>query len=501
MDPKRERWILGAILALAFGLRAIHPYQPIVENYVGRQIPTAMVARNIQRTGMFFRPSLDTLPSPNYFVIEPPLYAATVARLSSLTRLPIEPTGRLVSALGVVLACWGLYGLARPREGIATALLAIATFALFPVMIRYGRAFQPDSLMLGLVLVGMWGWDRAIREDGRPWLAASWLVLAIGLAMKAISAYLLLPLLIPLIRRGRYPMAVLLLATLLPATLWYGWAYYLVSNTRIGSGAQAQSFEIWRSALFSTALWSGNRLSNLIRFVTIRCFTPLGSVMGVLGWFTRPAVDPFWATWAIGLAGMFLVVSGKIHHEYYWMAAAPLLAIGLSRSLVAYARQGKWFWFGTFSLTYVVASLALSLSTFQTPREWQGIERLGRIVRDEPDTGRIVAQEAVIYYCDTTGYRLEFDTDAVSRAADEFVAHSPGERAASDAVGEPQTARDALDLIDLYLRPSSQIRVIGLEDDDPKHVALREALRHDPRGRFREWPGVGWIWNARRGPR
>ena len=34
-------------------------------------------------------------------------------------------------------------------------------FSLFPVTIRYGRAFQPDALMLGAVLAGLNCWDRA----------------------------------------------------------------------------------------------------------------------------------------------------------------------------------------------------------------------------------------------------------------------------------------------------------------------------------------------------
>ncbi len=40
---------LAALMAVGLGTRLIHLDQPIVENYVGRQIPTAMVARNLDR--------------------------------------------------------------------------------------------------------------------------------------------------------------------------------------------------------------------------------------------------------------------------------------------------------------------------------------------------------------------------------------------------------------------------------------------------------------------
>ena len=48
--------------------------QPIVENYVGRQVPTATVAAQLERGSGFLRPLLDTALFPNYFLVEPPVY-------------------------------------------------------------------------------------------------------------------------------------------------------------------------------------------------------------------------------------------------------------------------------------------------------------------------------------------------------------------------------------------------------------------------------------------
>ena len=44
-DARGGGWPLGLLLAATVLIRLIHIGQPIVENYVGRQIPTAMVAR------------------------------------------------------------------------------------------------------------------------------------------------------------------------------------------------------------------------------------------------------------------------------------------------------------------------------------------------------------------------------------------------------------------------------------------------------------------------
>ena len=71
--PRGDGWLLGLLLAATFAIRLVQIDQPIVENYVGRQIPTAMSARNLERGSGFLRPQLDTAPFPNYFLVEPPL--------------------------------------------------------------------------------------------------------------------------------------------------------------------------------------------------------------------------------------------------------------------------------------------------------------------------------------------------------------------------------------------------------------------------------------------
>ena len=170
---RRESLWLGLILFFAFGLRLIGITQPIVENYVGRQIPTAMVARNLDQNSGFLNPILDVGPFPNRFLVEPPIFGAVVVGLKRGTGLPLESAGRMVSACGVVLAGWGLFGLARRREGFGVSLMAVAIFAVEPVTIRYGRAFQPDALMLGCVVAAMRLLDQGTRgawpSDGDCW--------------------------------------------------------------------------------------------------------------------------------------------------------------------------------------------------------------------------------------------------------------------------------------------------------------------------------------------
>src|SRR5258708_3230127 len=95
---------LSLLLLATFVIRALYAGQPIVENYVGRQIPTAMVARNLDRGSGFLRPTLDTAPFPNYFVVEPPIYESGVVALKRATGLSLDEAGRVFSALATALA-------------------------------------------------------------------------------------------------------------------------------------------------------------------------------------------------------------------------------------------------------------------------------------------------------------------------------------------------------------------------------------------------------------
>ncbi len=63
-DRLRTGGLLGLLLVVSLMIRLLQLDQPIVENYVGRQIPTAMVARNLDRGSGFLRPQLDTGPFP-----------------------------------------------------------------------------------------------------------------------------------------------------------------------------------------------------------------------------------------------------------------------------------------------------------------------------------------------------------------------------------------------------------------------------------------------------
>ena len=479
-----ERFALGTLLVATFAVRAIHPDQPIVENYVGRQIPTAMVARNLERGSGFFFPQLDTGPFPNLFLVEPPIYAGLVVLVRPVLGFDWERTGRLVSAAATALGAWGLFGLARRREGVVVALIAVASFGIFPVMVRFGRAFQPDALMVGFVLAGLRGWDEFAADGRKRWGWFGGFVLAAGLAVKVTSAWVLIPFALILTAWPLTWRMSVSCAMLIPALLWYGYAWGQVDRPAAGSLASSDNAVIWIRSLSPTAWLRFSIWATLGRSLVVGAFTPVGFGLAALGSFFPRGLDRLWVGWAIACGLSILILATKWHHGYYWMVVAPLAAVGVARSLVGLwdrGRSGRAIAVALGSF-FLALSVVQSAGTYRTPLEWAGVVEVGRELAATTDENELViAPEAVLYYADRRGFRLEFDPMAARRAAGEW--------------GFPLTNPDApLALVEFYTSqghelafggngfytPAFAVADIGPITNDPRRLAWRASIRARP---------------------
>jgi Dolichyl-phosphate-mannose-protein mannosyltransferase len=468
LSTTRESVALFGLLLGTFVLRAVAADQPIVENYVGRQIPTAMVARNLERGSGFLRPQLETLPEPNLFLVEPPIYAAAVVGLRRATGLALGlgPSGRLVSAMATALAAWGLFGLVRRREGGRSALFAVAAFALFPLTIRYGRAFQPDALMLGTLVAGLRCWDEHEAGGSAGWLAAAVVLLVTGLALKIVSVYLLVPLISLNRRPPRRVKVALALGLVLPALAWYAHAAGLLREG-MGSRASADNSAIWARVLIPSALLQVETLRDVVRFLGVRAFTPIGLALAL--WGLRGG-DRFWKVWGAAALSALVFLAGKLHHEYYWLAMGPMAAVGIGRAL-AILSERRPVWAALAGPAMAVLALFQVRDTWQTPPRWAALPEAARAIRAKVPPGAwVVAPEALLYAADRRGCRLELAPEAVRRAAGEWGTDLEGETLTSIALVEFYRARGARFVADL-----------GLADDrrasEPRRLALQEAIR------------------------
>ena len=491
----RERWAVSLLLVATFAIRAIRPDQPIVENYVGRQIPTAMVARNLERGSGFLHPQLDTGPFPNLFLVEPPIYAQLVATVRFIFGFELETTGRLVSAAATTLAAWGLFGLARRREGETVALLALGSFCCFPVMVRYGRAFQPDALMLGCVLAGLRGWDEYEESGDWRWAAFGGFVLSSGLALKITVGWALIPFCLIVRRWPKGWRMAASIAMLAPGLAWYLYAWGEVARAGSGSLASLDNASLWVRSITPEAWLRFSTYENLARGLVLRSFTPIGFVLGLYGLLACGKVDRLWRGWAIGCSLAILGLAAKWHHAYYWMVVAPLLSAGLARGLVSLAKLGKYgrplaASLGSF---FLALCLVQSASTWRTPVEWASLEENAREVAARVSLHKaswLVAPEALLYYADRRGSRLEFDPEAIRRAAGEWGRSLEGPNrplALVDFYRERLTTWfDALpgsapfDKTRMSYCRLTHVSDLGLAPEGSRRKAFRDAIRASP---------------------
>ena len=345
--------------------------------------------------------------------------------------LGTDSSRRLATALGV----WGLFGLVRRREGEPIALAAVIAFSLFPITLRYGRAFQPDALMLGRCwrawiagiapsrgaaaggwlpawLLLAWAWPPRSR---RPW---SWSLWPRDPEAAGTSARMLLA-----------------ASALVPVLLWYAWADHLV-DSGAGSRASAENRAIWL-AVFGVSALGEPRDAGAHRSLPARPgLHPTGADPGrlgaCLGRSTRGARSGAWSTLeSLGPGrcwSMMALLAEKLHHEYYWLSLAPVVAAGLGRGLVETRRSG-------------IAGLPGSSAGVFSPRvrSWHARPgrppRNGRTSRRRPTRsggrsrrGLAGGREPLLYQADRRGCRLEFTPQAAAGPR----RSGPGERAQDD---------------------------------------------------------------------
>ncbi|MFM7315472.1 MAG: ArnT family glycosyltransferase [bacterium] len=408
---------LAIVFIIRFGLELWNINQPIFEGYIGRQVPTAMVARGLARGDSFFYPKLQTGPFPSYFLVEPPIYAWLVARLYLSTGMAIETSARLVSMAGTIMTLAGIGLWVWRMIGRNATLFTWIVFLSMPVSIRFGRACQPDSLALGLVLLGI---GIHTMTNTRKLQSVGIGLLTLGFATKIT----LLPLGLMLFIKNSSPfqikkIMIQVLVVFLISMSWYGWAFYLKSvSETVAIGQANDGMDYWWKMVGPFGLSDLTRLRQIILNIAWRAWTPLVSLIimaGVMMKFSFRAL----ALPSVALIAWLMLVGAKAHHGYYWLVPSPAVAMacGLVFSRLADIRPA--FTFSIF-LIFVTTGFWQSRSTWDTPEQWLPlVHRPDTIIGaiSSSDGSYLIADEATVYALDQPGLRWEWPAEAQNRAA------------------------------------------------------------------------------------
>ncbi len=258
------------------------------------------------------------------------------------------------------------------------------------------------------------------------------------------------------------------LTTLLPALLWYGWAGHLIGQGA-GSRASADNRSIWLALLGPAALLDPAIMKVVGWSLFVRAFTPLGAGLALFGLWKRRhhhrAGNGLWWVWAGSTFAAMAFLSGKLHHEYYWLPLAPVAAVGGARGIERLAEGGRPLALGVLAALAFLCAFQ-TRSTWRTPAEWAHLEGAARAVCVVvPEQSWVAACEALLFQADRRGCRMEWTADAARRAAREWP-------------GEGPRVESPLDLIDYYrLRGARYFADLGCRDPHSPRKGLHEAVR------------------------
>ncbi len=173
--PQKIALIL--LLALGLGIRLFDLTDPPLDFHSTRQMLSLNKAR-----GMYYETSANVSPEQRKFAIQQWKFAASVEPefLERIVSFTYKFTGeqiwvaRIYSSLFWVIAAFFLFLLAHELTSTNAALASIAVYLFSPYAIAASRSFQPDPLMVSLIVIFWW----AVFHWGKTPTSFKWAILA-----------------------------------------------------------------------------------------------------------------------------------------------------------------------------------------------------------------------------------------------------------------------------------------------------------------------------------
>lgn len=351
---KNDFILLGLILLVAFGLRLYKIDAPLADFHSWRQVDTAAVARNLERTGFnLMIPTYDDfsnvqsgVDNPHgYRFVEFPIYNALFAGLHSvIPQLSLETWGRLVAIFFSLLCIASLYYLSLVEAGRTAAIFSSITYSIMPFFVYFSRTILPETPAISMVIFSIFLLHLFTTESHKNkkvmWFFLSCFSFGISLLIKPTTIFYGLPLLILFMRKYKYNLPkqlhVILYFVLAAAPLLI-WRYYITnfpegipaSNwlfTQVNT-SEGQKEIFMRPAFFRWIFYE--RLNNLILGGYLTVFFILGIIRKQVTLLPLSII-------ASGFIYIFVFQGGNVQHEYYQVIAFPAiaLAIGLGVALI-----------------------------------------------------------------------------------------------------------------------------------------------------------------------
>lgn len=291
------------------------------------------------------------------FPLVPALAAATYHLLG-----PDVKWGRAICLVFALGAIWATAALGTLLIGAGAGRAAALLVAASPAFVYYGRAFMPDTPMVCLSLVAVYGFARYFRTAQARMLLVGAVAAALAFLVK-LPSVVIVPVLLVLAweHRGRAALTdrrfvVAFIVPLVVAAAWYLHAYRIFLETGLTFGIIAhpaktypptvafgpwEPFDKW-STVSLLADWSFYR--TLLARLWSTQLTPVGvagAAAGLLLW-QRGAGRAAVQVW-LGVLVLFVLVAGHGHlaHDYYQLPLVPVGALFFGAAVGPFF-EGPW---------------------------------------------------------------------------------------------------------------------------------------------------------------
>lgn len=235
LDPsaRTAKILLALVLLLGFALRLLDLTDPPLDFHSTRQLHGAIVARSI-----YFEMNPDPDPAVQERMVtmrnvvgelEPPILETIVALGYSLVGGPQLWVVRIINSLFWMLAGIPLYGLARRIGGRLPALLVVTYYSFLPFAAQASRSFQPDPLMVALLVLSAYAAYRWSEQQQWKWVVIAGVSAGLAVLVKIVAVYIVVGFMLALVlstlgfkvaARNRQVWAMALLSAV-PAAAYY----------------------------------------------------------------------------------------------------------------------------------------------------------------------------------------------------------------------------------------------------------------------------------------
>lgn len=406
--------VLSVLFLAALGMRIYHINEPPLDFHATRQYRSLLIARG------YYYESLASIPEwqrqvarinlERQGVLEPPV-------MERLTATIYRTVGReqywIPRALSILFWLFGggfLYLIARKIMESSAALFSAAFYLLLPFAVVASRSFQPDPLMILLLLASLYAILRYTELPSLGHLILMILLAAGVIFIKPISLFVIytVVLILAVYQRGLKKnltdpkFLVFFPLTFLPTATFY--FYGILATGTLRTQAQASFLP---QLLIDPFYWKG-WLENIHLVVGHAIF--ILALIGVLLFrkgLPRVFMIGLWAGYVL----FCLVFNYHIAtHDYYHLQLIPIVALSLGPMAgVIYERlrdlNHEWYW--RLAL-WLVLLLALGLTLNSARTQLAGNAFMSKIMLAEEIGEQVQHSTSTVYLASDYGLSLEY---------------------------------------------------------------------------------------------